>query len=87
MKKKPVGVGSFWINSYIENESNDYKNKTLYCPCLDLDRKMLLIWNLAQPYFAIIKKKMVEKNFKTAAIGMMTALIVSIFFKYYVKSD
>ena len=33
------------------------------------------------------KEKLVEKNFKTAAIGMMTALIVSIFLKHYVKND
>ena len=47
-------------------------------PCVNLDRKMLLTWNLAViPCY--VTKKMIEKIFKIAAIGMMTSLIMSIF--------
>ena len=33
-----------------------------------------------------VTKKMVEKNFKTAAIGMMTSLIMPLFLKNYAKN-
>ena len=50
-------------------------------PCVNPDRKMLLTWNLAQSYFAVLQKKWQKKIFKIAAIGMMTSLICQFFWK------
>ena len=45
-------------------------------PCVNPDRKMLLTSNLAQSYFVMLQKKWQKKNFKIAAIGIMTSLIM-----------
>ena len=55
-------------------------------PSVNPDRKMLLIWNLAQSYFVILQKKWWKIFFKIAAIWMMTSLIMSIFLKNYAKN-
>ena len=54
-------------------------------PSLNSDRKMLLTWNLAHPYLAILKKKKKtrEKFFNIATIRIMMWLIMSIFLKNY----
>ena len=36
-------------------------------PSVNPDRKMLLIWNLAQSYFVILQKKMVENFFQNCS--------------------
>ena len=48
--------------------------------CLNPDRKMLLTWNMAV-ILCNATKKMVEKFFIIEAAGMMTSLIMSIFWE------
>ena len=54
--------------------------------CVYHVKKMLLTWNLAESYFVMLQKKWYKKNFKIAAIGMMTSLIKSISLKNYAKN-
>ena len=56
------------------------------CPGVNLDKKMLLIWNLAQSYFVMLQKKWLRKIFKIAATGTMTSRIMPFFFESHAKN-
>ena len=61
-----------------------YPRKGAQCAsptCLKPDRKLLLTWNLAQSYFVMLQKKMIESFLQNCSYSDDNSLIMSIFLK------